>query len=138
CTIGQTRASRFVTRGLRFGSRRNQYFFVNGRLVKDRVLTHAATRATDAFDFEGHPAVVLFLDIAPELVDVNVHPAKTEVRFRDSGAVHVIVEQGIKRALGGPEEGAALLQPPSGLGTQHPALLQVGAPRAYYPEFTPL
>ena len=53
--IGVTRASGFVTRGLRFGSRRNQYFFVNGRLVKDRVLTHAANRACEAFDFEGHP-----------------------------------------------------------------------------------
>src|SRR5438477_1356113 len=109
CTIGQTRASGFVTRGLRFGSRRNQYFFVNGRLVKDRVLTHAATRATDAFDFEGHPAVVLFLDIAPELVDVNVHPAKSEVRLRDSSQVHVPVEQALKQAIGGAEEGAALL-----------------------------
>jgi DNA mismatch repair protein MutL len=107
-----TRAHGFVTRGLRFGSRRNQYFFVNGRLVKDRVLTHAASRASESFDFEGHPAVVLFLDINPELVDVNVHPAKTEVRFRDSGPVHVLVEHAVKRALGGAEEGSALLQQP--------------------------
>jgi DNA mismatch repair protein MutL len=137
-TLGETRAAGFVTRGLRFGTRRHQYFFVNGRLVKDRVLTHAASRAAEAFDFEGHPAIVLFIDIAPELIDVNVHPAKTEVRFRDSGAVHVIVEQGIKRALGGPEEGSALLQPPSGLSTQHSGLFRVEAPRGYYPEFTPL
>jgi DNA mismatch repair protein MutL len=109
-TIGVTRASGFVTRGLRFGSRRNQFFFVNGRLVKDRVLTHAATRATDAFDFDGHPAVVLFIEIAPELVDVNVHPAKTEVRFRDSSQVHVAVEHAIKKGLGGAEEGSGLLQ----------------------------
>ena len=108
--MGSTTASGFVTRGLRFGTRRNQYFFVNGRLVKDRVLTHATNRASESFDFEGHPAVILFLEIAPDMVDVNVHPAKTEVRFRDSGHVHVIVEQSIKRALGGAEEGAALLQ----------------------------
>jgi DNA mismatch repair protein MutL len=108
--MDSTTASGFVTRGVRFGSRRNQYFFVNGRLVKDRVLTHAASRASESFDFEGHPAVILFLEIAPDMVDVNVHPAKTEVRFRDSGHVHVIVEQSIKRALGGAEEGAALLQ----------------------------
>lgn len=106
------RAGGFVTRGLRFGSRRNQFFFVNGRLVRDRVLTHAANRACDAFDFEGHPAIVLFLDMAPEMVDVNVHPAKTEVRFRDSSAVHLVVEQAVKRALGGAEEGSALLQQP--------------------------
>src|SRR5205814_9565649 len=108
-TLGQARAGGFVTRGLRFGSRRHQYFFVNGRLVKDRVLTHAANRAAEAFDFEGHPAMVLFIDIAPELVDVNVHPAKSEVRFRDSSQVHVAVEQALKQAIGGAEEGAALL-----------------------------
>ena len=107
--IDHAHAHGLVTRGLRFGSRRNQYFFVNGRLVKDRVLTHAANRASDAFDFDGHPALVLFLDVPPETVDVNVHPAKTEVRFRDSGVIHVVVEQAIKRALGGAEEGATLL-----------------------------
>jgi DNA mismatch repair protein MutL len=134
------RARGFVTRGLRFGSRRNQFFFVNGRLVRDRVLTHAASRACDAFDFEGHPAIVLFLELPPELVDVNVHPAKTEVRFRDSGAVHVIVEQSIKRALGGAEEGAALLQPPVVRDAPFEALF---APQRYdappaSQEFTPL
>ena len=131
------RAAGYVTRGLRFGSRRNQFFFVNGRLVKDRVLTHAANRAAEAFDSDGHPAIVLFLELEPELVDVNVHPAKTEVRFRDSGAVHVVVEQGIKRALGGAEEGGAMLQPaaPSPPPVE---LFRVEAPRKYYPEFTPL
>jgi DNA mismatch repair protein MutL len=114
--IGDARACGYVTRGLRFGSRRNQFFFVNGRLVKDRVLTHAANRACDQFDFDGHPAIVLFLDIPPDLVDVNVHPAKTEVRFRDSSQVHVAVEQSLKRALGGAEEGASLIQ-------ESPALL---------------
>jgi len=99
----------YVTRQLRFGSRRNQFFFVNGRLVRDRVLTHAASRACEAFDFEGHPAIAIFFDVAPDRVDVNVHPAKTEVRFRDSGLVHVLVEQAVKRALGGPEEGSGLL-----------------------------
>jgi DNA mismatch repair protein MutL len=113
-TIGEAHASGFATQGLRFGSRRNQFFFVNGRLVRDRVLTHAANRASEQFDFDGHPAIVLYLDVPPEFVDVNVHPAKTEVRFRDSGSVHVVVEQAIKRALGGAEEGATLLpQPPS-------------------------
>jgi DNA mismatch repair protein MutL len=144
--IGLTRASGFVTRGLRFGSRRNQYFFVNGRLVKDRVLTHAANRACEAFDFDGHPGVVLFVTVPPEAVDANVHPAKTEVRFRDSSQVHVAVEQAIKRALGGAEEGAKLLRdaprseppsspvPPSSLF--EPQRYDSG-PR-WTPQFTPL
>ncbi len=108
--IGVTRASGFVTRGLRYGSKRNQYFFVNGRLVKDRVLAHAASRASEAFDFDGHPGIVLFLEMPPEAVDVNVHPAKTEVRFRDSSQAHVAVEQALKQALGGAEEGASLIR----------------------------
>jgi DNA mismatch repair protein MutL len=110
--LESVRATGFVTRGLRYGSKRNQFFFVNGRLVRDRVLTHAANRAADAFDFEGHPAIILFLDVVPETVDVNVHPAKTEVRFRDSSTIHVVVEQSLKRALGGAEEGSALLSHP--------------------------
>jgi DNA mismatch repair protein MutL len=143
-TVGQTGATGFVTRGLRFGSRRNQFFFVNGRLVKDRVLTHAANRAADAFDFDGHPAIVLYLDMAPELVDVNVHPAKTEVRFRDSGQVHVAVEQGIKRALGGAEEGSGLLQtgaaPGPALPMQPEPLFDLPRVTSVAPrvEFTPL
>ncbi|MEA2568791.1 MAG: mismatch repair protein MutL [Acidobacteriota bacterium] len=146
--IAGIHASGFVTRGLRFGSRRNQFFFVNGRLVKDRVLTHAANRAAEAFDFDGHPAIVLFLEMEPETVDVNVHPAKTEVRFRDSSSVHVAVEQGIKRALGGAEEGSGLLTHDAALATPPPSssppLLfspqryDVPPPFAASAEFTPL
>ena len=147
--VESVRATGFVTRGLRYGSRRNQFFFVNGRLVRDRVLTHAANRASDAFDFDGHPAIVLFLEVVPEMVDVNVHPAKTEVRFRDSGSIHVVVEQSIKRALGGAEEGSALLSQPirdapyegqRGAGGQDaffpPAIYQT--PSAAPPQHSPL
>ena len=149
--IGAVRATGFVTRGLRFGSRRNQFFFVNGRLVKDRVLMHAASRAAEQFDFDGHPAIVLFLDIPPELVDVNVHPAKTEVRFRDSSQIHVVVEQAIKRALGGAEEGKALLPHPSPFAPSSIAEPSASSPGSelfppqryesgprWTPEFTPL
>jgi DNA mismatch repair protein MutL len=145
-TIDRVSAAGYVTRGLRYGSRRNQFFFVNGRLVKDRVLTHAASRAAGAFDFDGHPAIILFIELPPELVDVNVHPAKTEVRFRDSSLLHVVVEQAVRKALGGAEEGRTLLRdapppPPndSALSTQHSALFP---PRrvsdAPMPQFTPL
>ena len=143
-TIGAAHATGFVTRGLRYGSKRNQYFFVNGRLVRDKVLTHAANRAAEAFDFEGHPGIVLFLELAPELVDVNVHPAKTEVRFRDSSQVHVVVEQAVKRALGGAEEGGGLLAqppvalvPPAPIGLFEPQRYDNSGPR-WSPEFTPL
>lgn len=112
-TVGSCRVSGFATRGLRYGSRRHQYFFVNGRLVRDRVLTHAASRAADAYDFDGHPALVVFLEIPGAEVDVNVHPAKTEVRFRDSGQIHVAVEKAVRTALGGSEEGALLLEGPA-------------------------
>ena len=143
-TIESISVRGFVTRGLRYGSRRNQYFFVNGRLVKDRVLSHAANRAADAFDFDGHPAMVLFVDLPPEAVDVNVHPAKTEVRFRDSGSVHVAVEQGVKRSLGGSEEGGGLLDDiattPLSRMADAPALFtpqRYDGPR-FTPQFTPL
>ena len=140
--IDETAVHGFVTRGLRFGSRRNQFFFVNGRLVKDRVLAHAANRASDAFDFDGHPAIVLFLDIPPESVDVNVHPAKTEVRFRDSGRVHVVVEEGLRRAIGGAEEGRELVReqnPPAGTSaTGLFAPQRYDATRAPMVDFTPL
>lgn len=118
-TVGSCRVSGFATRGLRYGSRRHQYFFVNGRLVRDRVLTHAASRAAAAYDFDGHPALVVFLQIPPAEVDVNVHPAKTEVRFRDSGQIHVAVEKAVRTALGGSEEGALLLEGPA----EEPALM---------------
>lgn len=142
-TCDAARATGFVTRGLRFGSRRNQFFFVNGRLVRDRVLTHAATRAAESFDFDGHPGIVLFLEVPPEAVDVNVHPAKTEVRFRDSGTIHVVVEHGVRNALGGAEEGAALLGSPGTGASASPETLLPGMPLQRYDapartEFTPL
>jgi DNA mismatch repair protein MutL len=140
-TIGEVAAGGWVTRDTRFGSRRNQYFFVNGRLVRDRVLTHAASRACDAFDFEGHPGLVLFLTLPAERVDVNVHPAKTEVRFRDSSQVHVAVEQGVRRALGVPEDGGSLIRerfdaspPPQPLFT--PSRVETSS--SWTPAFAPL
>ena len=77
-----------------------QFFFVNGRLIKDRLVAHAIRQAYRDVLFHGrHPAFVLRLAIDPALVDVNVHPQKTEVRFRDSRWVHDFLFSVIHRSL---------------------------------------
>ena len=82
------------------GRSSQQYCFVNNRFVRDKVMLHAAKQAyRDVLHQQITPAFMLFLELPPEMVDVNVHPTKTEIRFRDSQAVHQLVFHTLNKAL---------------------------------------
>ncbi|OAM15933.1 DNA mismatch repair protein MutL [Eikenella corrodens] len=82
------------------GRSSQQYCFVNNRFVRDKVMLHAAKQAyRDVLHQQITPAFVLFLELPPEMVDVNVHPTKTEIRFRDSQAVHQLVFHTLNKTL---------------------------------------
>ena len=81
-------------------SRDKQYFFVNGRFIRSSVLSHAIKQAyRDVIHHISNPSYVLYLEIDPRFIDINVHPAKTEVKFRDSGTIYRFVLQSIEKAL---------------------------------------
>ncbi len=100
-----------------------QFFFVNGRVVRDKLVTHAVRQAfSDVLHHSRHPAFVLFLTLPPRLVDVNVHPAKHEVRFREGRQVHDFIFRGLSRRLAA----GALAQS----GSADAAVLTSGGPPA--------
>ena len=77
-----------------------QYFYVNGRIIRDKLVTHAVKQAYKDVLFHGrHPTFVLYLELQPSLVDVNVHPTKHEVRFRDGRLVHDFLFRALYKAL---------------------------------------
>ncbi|MDX2233296.1 MAG: DNA mismatch repair endonuclease MutL [Hyphomonadaceae bacterium] len=120
------------------GTREHQHLFVNGRPVKDKLIVGAVRAAyQDLLARDRHPVCALFIDLPPEEVDVNVHPAKTEVRFRDAAVIRGLIVGALSHALAGAGHRASTTVAGAALGAFRPgyggsAPLAQGASRALY------
>ena len=103
------------------GTREHQHLFVNGRPVKDKLIVGAVRAAyQDLLARDRHPVCALFIDLPPEEVDVNVHPAKTEVRFRDAGQMRGLIIGALTHALAGAGHRASTTVAGAALGSFRP------------------
>ncbi len=147
---GPLRVSGWVIRpGAATASRDSQHVFVNGRYVRDKLIVHALKEAyRDVLHHQLNPAYCLFISLPPDLVDVNVHPAKTEIRFRDSRGVHQFLFHAVERMLAAPvvpervsaDQGASAAPPskPGWIAPQQAAMpLQVSEAMAFYAPLHP-
>ena len=120
-------------------NRNSIYIFVNKRLIRDRLLMHAITEAyRNVIPPTSFPVVLVFLEIPPEEVDVNVHPAKTEVRFRQQSMVHDFVRDSLRMALVKARPAAGFLAALDSQPTASPSLMPMAAsPLPGAPDFAP-
>ncbi|MGH9590635.1 MAG: DNA mismatch repair endonuclease MutL, partial [Terracidiphilus sp.] len=147
---GSLRVSGFYSKPeLQKLNRNSIYIFVNKRLIRDRLLLHAITEAyRNVIPPTSFPVVLLFLDMPPEEVDVNVHPAKTEVRFRQQSLIHNFVRDSLRTALIRARPAAGFLAAIDAQPTASPSLMPPAAsplpgspgngPRAHLPDSDPV